>query len=260
MRFKIYIFGCVLLIQAAARPCFAADIGSMSDPGKLEAFAEQRHKKKKRTAKTRTMAGGPSSVLYLTKAEKRELRKRLNLQAESEGLVRLTEKNYGLFVGKTLFKIQTGDCLQIDERLDPKKPYLRMSVLWAQDFANDFGCAYRKQFGGNIQANGAARTVEHQKSVLKQLGSGIAAPYVGELASSHLYGSTLDIAMKRADAKGVPIFLPPDRIAWMRQYLLALKNAGLIAVIEEEHGVFHIFVYKKYSEARNRRATLPGGN
>ena len=70
-----------------------------------------------------------------------------------------------------------------------------------------------------------------------------AAPESGELASSHLAGITVDI-QRRGMTK--------DQVHWVEQYMVPLKNLGLIEPEEERRQwVFHVMVSDRYSDFRN---------
>jgi hypothetical protein len=80
------------------------------------------------------------------------------------------------------------------------------------------------------------RTVEYQKHLMRTNGN--AAPAVGDVASPHLTGATIDIAKSG---------LRRSEIYWMRDRLNSLQAEGKIDVEEEfRQSCFHITVYKSY--------------
>jgi hypothetical protein len=77
-----------------------------------------------------------------------------------------------------------------------------------------------------------------------------AAPIEGDTASSHLAGVTVDITKKH---------LTYAQIKWIRQYLLDMKDRGLVEA-EEEHwqAVFHIMVSDRYTDWKDDQPQLAG--
>lgn len=139
-----------------------------------------------------------------------------------------------------LVPIVPGQTLRIDPRLDPTRRYCRP---WTRDFLEDLSSDYYKEFHGQIQVNSAVRTVLVQKKLRRHNRN--AAPETGETASSHLAGITVDIqrrGMSRA------------QIEWMEQYILPLKDLGLVEPEEERHQwVFHVMVSERYSDFRDAK-------
>jgi hypothetical protein len=75
-----------------------------------------------------------------------------------------------------------------------------------------------------------------------------AAPEKGETASSHLAGITVDI-QRRGMTK--------QQVAWMEQYLMPLKDQGLVEPEEERHQwVFHVAVSGRYADLREPKALV----
>lgn len=129
--------------------------------------------------------------------------------------------------------------IKIDWRLDNDRRFCRP---WTYQFLIDMGLAYKSRFKKRLQVNSAVRTMEDQEKLRRKNGN--AAPAEGPLASSHLTGATVDITKKKMSHAG---------LAWMRTELGRLKILGLIAVREEIHQpVFHIMVFKKYTNSRTR--------
>ncbi len=142
-----------------------------------------------------------------------------------------------LKASEDLVPIVAGQSLRFDPRLDPDRRYCRP---WTREFLDDLSAAYYKQFHGQIQVNSAVRTVKVQKKLRRHNRN--AAPAEGEIASSHLAGLTVDIQRRG---------LSREQIKWMQDYMLPLKEQGLIEPEEERHQwVFHVMVSGRYTEWR----------
>jgi len=150
---------------------------------------------------------------------------RIQNQAELEQLIASQE----------LVPIVAGQTLRFDPRLDPDRRYCRP---WTRDFLDDLSDAYYKQYRSPIQVNSAVRTVQVQKKLRRHNRN--AAPEKGETASSHLAGITVDI-QRRGMTK--------QQVAWMEQYMMPLKDQGLVEPEEERHQwVFHVAVSGRYAD------------
>ena len=142
-----------------------------------------------------------------------------------------------LIASQELVPIVAGQTLRFDPRLDPDRRYCRP---WTRDFLDDLSGAYYKQFHDQIQVNSAVRTVQVQKKLRRHNRN--AAPEKGETASSHLAGITVDI-QRRGMTK--------QQVAWMEQYLMPLRDQGLVEPEEERHQwVFHVAVSGRYRDSR----------
>jgi len=142
-----------------------------------------------------------------------------------------------LIASGDLVPIVASETLRFDPRLDPNRRYCRP---WTRDFLDDLSSAYYDQFHSQIQVNSAVRTVQVQKKLRRHNRN--AAPEKGDTASSHLAGITVDIqrrGMTRA------------QIQWMEQYLVPLRDQGLVEPEEERHQwVFHVAVSGRYADWR----------
>jgi uncharacterized protein YcbK (DUF882 family) len=129
--------------------------------------------------------------------------------------------------------------------VDPRLPEtLRYTRAWTHDFVADFAQDFYTKFHKPLQVNSAVRTVEYQQILRKHNGN--AAADSGELASPHLTGATIDIGKSGLSRK---------QLKWARDYLLQLQNSGVLDVEEEfRQRVFHITVYKSYSETKDASA------
>jgi uncharacterized protein YcbK (DUF882 family) len=142
-----------------------------------------------------------------------------------------------------LVEIASSEHLRFDPRLDPDRRYCRP---WTLDFLNDLGKAYYEAFSTSIQVNSAVRTVKIQKKLRRHNRN--AAPEKGELASSHLAGTTVDIQRRG---------MSPQQIKWMQQYMMPLKELGLIEPEEERRQwVFHVMVSNRYSAPREEKQAV----
>ena len=136
-----------------------------------------------------------------------------------------------------LVPIEESESLRIEHRLDPSRRYCRP---WTRDFLQDFSQAYYKQFHSQIQVNSAVRTVLVQKKLRRHNRN--AAPVYGDTASSHLAGITVDVQRRG---------MTRQQIQWVEQYLMPLKEQGLVEPEEERHQwVFHIAVSGRYADLR----------
>lgn len=136
-----------------------------------------------------------------------------------------------------LVPIREGRTLAIHPQLSPQD---RFCKSWTRDFLQDLAAAHYRQFHSPIQVNSAVRTVAQQQRLRRYNHN--AAPTSGDTESSHVAGLTVDISrrgMGRAERK------------WMEQYLLNLKEQGVIETAEERREpVFHIMVAKRYEDWR----------
>jgi hypothetical protein len=134
-----------------------------------------------------------------------------------------------------LVPIVASEHTRFDPRLDPDRRYCRP---WTRDFVEDLSRAYFEAFGDQIQVNSAVRTVKVQKKLRRHNRN--AAPEKGELASSHLAGTTVDLQRRG---------MTPQQIAWVQQYMMPLKELGLIEPEEERRQwVFHVMVSNRYGQ------------
>ena len=139
-----------------------------------------------------------------------------------------------------LVPIVAGPALRFDPRLDPDRRYCRP---WTREFLDDLSASYYERFHAQIQVNSAVRTVKIQKKLRRHNRN--AAPAEGEIASSHLAGITVDIQRRG---------LTREQIKWVQDYMLPLKEQGLIEPEEERHQwVFHVMVSDRYTDWRESK-------
>jgi Family of unknown function (DUF5715) len=196
------------------------------------------HRASKRRTRFRRMLWNPvfrpsrDSLLRQNEEIDRLELPRIQNEAELEQLIGRQE----------LVPIVASQTLRFDPRLDPDRRYCRP---WTRDFLDDLSEAYYEQFHSPIQVNSAVRTVQVQKKLRRHNRN--AAPEKGETASSHLAGITVDI-QRRGMSK--------QQVAWMEQYLMPLKDQGLVEPEEERHQwVFHVAVSGRYADLRESKAS-----
>jgi Family of unknown function (DUF5715) len=104
--------------------------------------------------------------------------------------------------------------------------------------------AYYERFRTPLTVTSAVRTIEYQKKLRRRNRN--AAPEMGETASSHLAGLTIDISkrgMTRTQHK------------WFEDYLANMRDQNLVEAAEERRqACFHIMVSERYAEWRDRQA------
>jgi len=155
---------------------------------------------------------------------------RINDQSQLEELERNQE----------LVPIHDTQTLRVSSAIQPDKRYCRP---WTNYFLQDMGEAYYHEFHLPLQVTSAVRTLEQQQKLRRHNRN--AAPEVGEVASSHLAGITVDLAKRgltRAQHK------------WMEDYLKDLRDRGLVEAAEERRqACFHVMVSDRYTEWRETR-------
>ncbi len=116
----------------------------------------------------------------------------------------------------------------------------RYSRPWTHQFLLDMSEAYYSEFHAPLQVNSAVRTMEQQQKLRRKNRN--AAPEVGDIASSHLAGITVDLA-KRG--------LTKTQHKWIEDYLKNLRDQGLVEAAEERRtACFHVMVSDRYTEWR----------
>lgn len=136
-----------------------------------------------------------------------------------------------------LVPIQETPALRVSAAVHPDKRYARP---WVTQFLDDMSIAYYKEFRTPMQVNSAVRTIEQQQKLRRSNRN--AAPEIGDNASSHLAGITVDLA-KRG--------LTRTQHQWIEGYLKNLRDQNLIEVAEERRqACFHVMVSDRYTEWR----------
>jgi hypothetical protein len=143
-----------------------------------------------------------------------------------------------------LVRVPESAGLAVNPSLPVDRRYCRP---WTAAFLSDLARAHQAQFSHPFEVSSAVRTVAYQKRLMRTNGN--AAPAVGDVASPHLTGATIDIA-KRG--------LTRSEIYWMRNRLDTLQSEGKIDVEEEfRQSCFHITVYKSYIGAGPAHKPVP---
>ena len=142
-----------------------------------------------------------------------------------------------MILRQELLELSDSEGVALAPNLDITRRYARP---WTRDFVNDLGDAFYAEFGRSIQITSAVRTVEQQKKLRRRNRN--AAPIEGEVASSHLAGTTVDIGKRGLSRK---------EKKWVEQYLKTLQDNGLIEAAEERRqACFHVMVLQRYSDTR----------
>jgi hypothetical protein len=116
----------------------------------------------------------------------------------------------------------------------------RYARPWTSQFLQEMSEAYFNEFHTPLQVNSAVRTMEQQQKLRRKNRN--AAPEIGDIASSHLAGITVDLA-KRGLSK--------TQHKWIEDYLKNLRDLGLVEAAEERRtACFHVMVSDRYTEWR----------
>lgn len=117
--------------------------------------------------------------------------------------------------------------------VNPRLPQGRRYVLpWVNEILADVASQYENEFGQPLIVTSAVRTEKVQRRLLHWNRN--AAPVHGEVASSHLTGSTVDIARGR---------MTRTETLWMENVLMSYALRNRVIVLEENgQRCFHIFV------------------
>jgi Family of unknown function (DUF5715) len=150
-----------------------------------------------------------------------------------------------LKVTGALVPFEESDHLHIAKGLPNDRAYARP---WTVDFVEDVAHEYYEEFGVPLQLNSAVRTVQVQRKLRRHNRN--AAPESGDIISSHLAGTTIDL--QRGG-------LSKAQHQWLENYFANLKALGLIEPEEERrHFCFHIMVYQDYDKWREQPAMAEG--
>jgi Family of unknown function (DUF5715) len=164
---------------------------------------------------------------------------RQNEEIDRLQLPRIADQQQLLELERTgeLVPIQETPALRWSSAIQTDKRFARP---WTNQFIQDMSEAYYKEFHSSLQVNSAVRTTEQQQKLRRHNSN--AAPEVGEIASSHLAGITVDLA-KRGLSKA--------QHKWIEDYLKNLRDQGLVEAAEERRtACFHVMVSNRYTEWR----------
>src|SRR5437016_8475721 len=128
-----------------------------------------------------------------------------------------------------LFPLAESRSLKINPQLEDSRRYARP---WTVQFVSDVSREFYEKFHKPLQVTSAVRTVEQQRHLMRVNGN--AAPAEGEVASSHLAGTTVDIGKRGLSRK---------QHKWVADYLARMKAQDIIEPEEERRqACFHIMV------------------
>ncbi len=170
-----------------------------------------------------------------------------NEEIDRLGLPRIQDKDEleQLKAAGDLVPLQESKFLRVDPRLPEARRYCRP---WTMSFLDDLSREYFAEFKKPLQVNSAVRTVKDQQKLRRHNRN--AAPVLGDTASSHLAGVTVDIAKHGMTKK---------EHQWMADYLANLKNEEVIEPEEERRQpVYHVMVTDRYLTYRGGREAGPG--
>jgi len=139
-----------------------------------------------------------------------------------------------------LVPLRSSNYLTVATNLTETRRYCRP---WTRDFVEDFSQDFYNEFHRPITVTSAVRTVQQQHKLRRHNRN--AAPELGDTASTHLTGVTIDILRRGLTRK---------QMQWVNAYFMPLNDQGLIAPVEERRQpVFHIMVFNQYSDWREQK-------
>jgi hypothetical protein len=158
-----------------------------------------------------------------------------NSEIDRAGLERIEDDDQLSQLEETgaLVPLAESKSLRISSELQESRRYCRP---WTAQFVSDFSRDFYTKFHQPLQVNSAVRTAEQQRHLMRVNGN--AAPAEGDLASSHLAGTTVDIGKRGLTRK---------EHKWVADYLARLKDQDVIEPEEERRqACFHIMVSNRY--------------
>jgi hypothetical protein len=158
-----------------------------------------------------------------------------NSEIDRAGLERIEDDDQLSQLEETgaLVPLAESKTLRISSELQESRRYCRP---WTAQFVSDFSRDFYAKFHQPLQVNSAVRTAEQQRHLMRVNGN--AAPAEGDLASSHLAGTTVDIGKRGLTRK---------EHKWVADYLAHLKDQDVIEPEEERRqACFHIMVSNRY--------------
>jgi hypothetical protein len=161
-----------------------------------------------------------------------------NEEIDKAGLTRIEndEQLEQLEQRGVLVPLVDADYLTISPALKENRRYARP---WTAQFVDDMSRDFYDQFHKPLEVNSAVRTAEQQRHLTHVNRN--AAPAEGEIASSHLAGTTVDIGKR---------WLSRKQHRWVADYLANLKGQNLIEPEEERRqACFHVMVSERYPYA-----------
>jgi len=158
-----------------------------------------------------------------------------NSEIDRSGLERIEddEQLQQLEDSGALVPLAESRSLRINPELEESRRFARP---WTVQFVSDLSREYYEKFHQPLQVTSAVRTVEQQRHLMRINGN--AAPADGDIASSHLAGTTVDIGKRGLTRK---------EHKWVADYLARLKEQDVIEPEEERRqACFHIMVSNRY--------------
>lgn len=158
-----------------------------------------------------------------------------NSEIDQAGLQRIEDdaelqqlENRGVLV-----PIISSEYMTINPALKENRRYARP---WTVQFVDDMSREFYEEFGKPLQVTSAVRTVSQQRHLMRVNHN--AAPAEGEVASSHLAGTTVDIGKRGLSRK---------QHKWIADYLARMKEQDVIEPEEERRqACFHVMVSQRY--------------
>jgi hypothetical protein len=207
---------------------FVAVVGSAVPAFAVHKNVRYRHRAHYRPVKWNPVLKG--SIDSMTRQNEEIDRLQLPRIADEEQLMELERT-------QELVPVMETQSLRWSEAIQANKRYARP---WTNQFLQDMSEAYYKEFRTPLQVNSAVRTMEQQQKLRRHNRN--AAPEIGELSSSHLAGTTVDLARRG---------LSKLQHAWIESYLKNLLDQGLVEAAEERRTwCFHVMVSNRYTEWR----------
>ena len=158
-----------------------------------------------------------------------------NSEIDRAGLERIEDDDQltQLEESGALVPLAESKTLRINPELQESRRYCRP---WTAQFVSDLSRDYYGKFRQPLQVTSAVRTAEQQRHLMRINGN--AAPAEGDIASSHLAGTTVDIGKRGLTRK---------QHKWVADYLAHLKEQDVIEPEEERRqACFHIMVSNRY--------------
>lgn len=140
-----------------------------------------------------------------------------------------------------LVKINQTKSLKLSENLSENRTYCR---YWVSRFLRDMSDNLYNNIGVPLIVDSLVRTAEQQTKLVRV--NKYAAPAYGEVPSSHLAGTTVDIAKRRYSRK---------QRKWIINYLRNLQDQGYV-IVSEEPFCYHVFVREIYNEVDNNEISI----
>ena len=158
-----------------------------------------------------------------------------NSEIDQAGLERIEDDEQLQQLEETgaLVPVAESKYLRINPEMQESRRYCRP---WTAQFVGDISRDYYNTFHQSLQVTSMVRTAEQQRHLMRHNHN--AAPAEGDIASSHLAGTTVDIAKRGLTRK---------QHKWVEDYLAHLKEQAVIEPEEERRqACFHIMVSNRY--------------